>query len=218
MIKKSIITAVCSIILLSIGGCASNETQSNPLVDSEGFFTKQGLETTLVGTWENTMNNKTWTYVFKSDGYYWQTYDDGSSTYECEWRVDENGYLLKQTYNGKTYALSWLPYKNRFKKIDDNTIQSVFDDGSGSEWVKISDEANDSPQGYAKYLEAPPTPLPSEPDIGMTQEDVQKIWGKPDSINTTKTESHVYDQWVYRSKDSYIYFTDGVCDSIQNSK
>jgi hypothetical protein len=43
-------------------------------------------------------------------------------------------------------------------------------------------------------------------------------WGKPHSINTTRTASGTREQLVYRAGDwaGYIYLTDGVVTAIQH--
>jgi hypothetical protein len=52
--------------------------------------------------------------------------------------------------------------------------------------------------------------------IGMTKQDVlDSAWGRPEHINRTITSSGVHEQWVYGGRN-YLYFTDGVLDSIQN--
>lgn len=56
------------------------------------------------------------------------------------------------------------------------------------------------------------------PKIGMTAEEVRNsTWGKPESINTTETASHISEQWVY-SNNRYVYLEDGIVTTIQDSK
>lgn len=52
--------------------------------------------------------------------------------------------------------------------------------------------------------------------IGMTQAEVlESSWGKPSNVNRTIRASGVTEQWVYPG-GSYLYFTDGKLDTIQN--
>lgn len=52
--------------------------------------------------------------------------------------------------------------------------------------------------------------------IGMTQDEVlMSSWGRPEHINRTTTAYGTREQWVYGSR-SYLYFRDGVLESIQN--
>lgn len=52
-------------------------------------------------------------------------------------------------------------------------------------------------------------------DLGMTKEQVSVGWGRPQSINKTKTIEGTREQWVY-GIGRYVYFEGGVCTSIQN--
>ncbi len=51
--------------------------------------------------------------------------------------------------------------------------------------------------------------------IGMTEEQARMSWGEPNDINRTITRNGSSEQWVYGSS-SYLYFTNGILDSIQN--
>jgi len=51
--------------------------------------------------------------------------------------------------------------------------------------------------------------------IGMTKEECELSWGKPKDINKTITSGILSEQWVY-STSSYLYFTNGKLESIQN--
>lgn len=52
--------------------------------------------------------------------------------------------------------------------------------------------------------------------IGMTQQDVlDSSWGKPKRINRTTTKRGAREQWVY-GQGNYLYFQDGILESIQN--
>ena len=52
--------------------------------------------------------------------------------------------------------------------------------------------------------------------VGMTPEDVlASSWGKPNHINTTTTVNSVREQWVYGLRN-YLYFRDGILQTIQN--
>ena len=53
--------------------------------------------------------------------------------------------------------------------------------------------------------------------VGLNTEGVLKsCWGKPKSINTTKTADHTREQWVYAG--GYLYLTDGIVDAIQTTR
>ena len=51
--------------------------------------------------------------------------------------------------------------------------------------------------------------------IGMTSQQAEMSWGKPDSINKTIVGSGTDEQWVYNS-GSYLYFENGILTAIQN--
>lgn len=54
--------------------------------------------------------------------------------------------------------------------------------------------------------------------IGMSQEDVlASSWGKPTRINKTIHSFGVHEQWVYEGRN-YLYFKNGVLDSIQTGQ
>jgi hypothetical protein len=54
--------------------------------------------------------------------------------------------------------------------------------------------------------------------VGLNAEGVLKsCWGKPARINTTKTEDHTREQWVYGT-GHYVYLTDGLVTAIQTSR
>jgi hypothetical protein len=55
--------------------------------------------------------------------------------------------------------------------------------------------------------------------IGMTEDQVEKAWGKPTKINRTVSSSTVNEQWVYRRGDAYaqyVYLKNGVVTSWQD--
>lgn len=64
------------------------------------------------------------------------------------------------------------------------------------------------------------TDVPSEkvePTIGMTEDEVlSSTWGTPEKRNVTTTTGGTREQWVY--DNGYIYFTDGIVTSIQETK
>lgn len=51
--------------------------------------------------------------------------------------------------------------------------------------------------------------------IGMTKQMCRQSWGEPDDINKTITKNYVREQWVY-GNSSYLYFLNGILESIQN--
>ena len=52
--------------------------------------------------------------------------------------------------------------------------------------------------------------------IGMTKEMVISSFGKPDDINRTVTQYGINEQWVYESRDMYLYFEEGILTSWQD--
>ncbi len=54
--------------------------------------------------------------------------------------------------------------------------------------------------------------------IGMNVDDVlSSKWGKPDRINKTTTKYGTTEQWCYEN-NNYVYFTNGIVTSIQETK
>jgi hypothetical protein len=52
--------------------------------------------------------------------------------------------------------------------------------------------------------------------IGMTADDVRaSSWGRPEKVNRTTNAYGTREQWVY-SSGSYLYFRNGVLETIQN--
>lgn len=51
--------------------------------------------------------------------------------------------------------------------------------------------------------------------IGFTSEMCIDAWGKPSSINRTTSSYSVREQWVYGNR-SYLYFNNGILETIQN--
>ncbi|HEY8803705.1 MAG TPA: hypothetical protein VIM42_01105 [Clostridium sp.] len=52
--------------------------------------------------------------------------------------------------------------------------------------------------------------------IGMTTDEcINSIWGKPNSIHRTTTANGTSEQWVY-GNTSYLYFDNGILTNIQN--
>ena len=52
-------------------------------------------------------------------------------------------------------------------------------------------------------------------EIGMTDKEIRGNLGEPDIINRTVTSYETTEQWVYNSKDLYLYFEDGKLTSYQ---
>ncbi len=52
--------------------------------------------------------------------------------------------------------------------------------------------------------------------IGATEGQACLAWGKPSGVNRTTTQTKVYEQWVYGSGRSYLYFENGILTTIQN--
>lgn len=55
--------------------------------------------------------------------------------------------------------------------------------------------------------------------IGMTAQEAEWAWGKPNDINRSVYTWGVHEQWVYRGanyRNSYLYFENGVLKSMQN--
>ncbi|MCF8275688.1 MAG: DUF2845 domain-containing protein [Flavobacteriales bacterium] len=51
--------------------------------------------------------------------------------------------------------------------------------------------------------------------IGMSKDEAEESWGKPNDINRTITENLVSEQWVYPN-GQYLYFENGVLTAIQD--
>ena len=51
--------------------------------------------------------------------------------------------------------------------------------------------------------------------VGMTREECELSWGKPNDINKTITGNDITEQWVY-GLSSYLYFKNGILTTIQN--
>lgn len=59
--------------------------------------------------------------------------------------------------------------------------------------------------------------------VGMTQDQVRQIWGTPTSVNFGKGPNGQLEQWVYedsegQNSNGYVYFKDGVVDSITDPR
>ncbi|MEL4180220.1 hypothetical protein [Roseateles sp. PN1] len=58
--------------------------------------------------------------------------------------------------------------------------------------------------------------------VGMTAEEVVRVWGRPTKINQTITASVVSEQWVYRREkigdDQYVYLSNGFVRTIQTTR
>jgi hypothetical protein len=52
--------------------------------------------------------------------------------------------------------------------------------------------------------------------LGMTTNMAKSSLGTPDDINRTVNTFGIREQWVYRTKDVYLYFKDGVLESFQD--
>ena len=54
--------------------------------------------------------------------------------------------------------------------------------------------------------------------IGMSPDEAQKVWGRPDRINRSTTAAGTREQWVYGTvhKREYLYFQNGVLVTIQD--
>jgi hypothetical protein len=48
----------------------------------------------------------------------------------------------------------------------------------------------------------------------MTADQACLSWGLPDKVNVTTTHEHTWEQWIYHSGRSYLYFLDGILTSI----
>lgn len=51
--------------------------------------------------------------------------------------------------------------------------------------------------------------------IGMNRIECLLSWGKPNDINTSKMDSGVHEQWVYKNRQ-YLYFENGILTSMQD--
>jgi hypothetical protein len=53
--------------------------------------------------------------------------------------------------------------------------------------------------------------------IGMTTEQVTAAWGRPTSIDETITRTVRHEQWIYPG-ETYLYFTNGVLETVQRRR
>jgi hypothetical protein len=49
------------------------------------------------------------------------------------------------------------------------------------------------------------------------QQAIATCWGRPETINRTTVLGHFEDQAVYADHNRYLYFSDGILTSIQES-
>ncbi|WP_066730916.1 hypothetical protein [Cupriavidus sp. D384] len=52
--------------------------------------------------------------------------------------------------------------------------------------------------------------------IGMTEVEARCAWGKPERVNNTINARGRRSQWVYPGYRSYLYFRDGILETVQN--
>jgi len=52
--------------------------------------------------------------------------------------------------------------------------------------------------------------------LGMTDEMARDSLGYPDDINRSVTKFGVSEQWIYRNRDRYLYFENGILESWQD--
>ena len=50
--------------------------------------------------------------------------------------------------------------------------------------------------------------------IGMTKEECELSWGKPNDINETIFQNYTSEQWVY--SNNYLYFKNNILETIQD--
>jgi len=74
-----------------------------------------------------------------------------------------------------------------------------------------------------KHIKTPEPPKIAAPrsaplSIGMTEDEVTKLWGKPYDIHKSLYASAIHEQWVYKGcceQRDYVYFENGKLTSIQ---
>jgi hypothetical protein len=54
--------------------------------------------------------------------------------------------------------------------------------------------------------------------LGMTAEQVTLAWGKPSGVSQTLNQSGIFEQWVYSSRSTSVYFANGRVTAIQTSR
>jgi hypothetical protein len=52
--------------------------------------------------------------------------------------------------------------------------------------------------------------------LGMTDKMARESWGNPNEINRSVGSWGVHEQWVYKKKDTYLYFENGLLTSWQD--
>lgn len=57
-----------------------------------------------------------------------------------------------------------------------------------------------------------------EVHIGMSKDLCELSWGEPDKINKTTYSFGVKEQWVYREKNAYLYFEDGILTAFTENE
>ena len=92
------------------------------------------------------------------------------------------------------------PFKEEFEKLL-NTY-------------KDTEEYKHKKEQYIAYENYEP-PIIKRPKIGMTQTEVQEIWGKPTKVNRTETRYGISEQWVYYG-NKYVYFENGFVIAIRD--
>lgn len=121
-----------------------------------------------------------------------------SSVYDIEIYV-ENDYLIENgiaTENAiEVYALNGLPLERT----------------TSEKYIKISNSVE-----IPKIKVQRPTPSKTDPQIGMTADEVKKSsWGEPYDVNRTTTAYGIHEQWCYHN-NRYIYLDDGIVTAIQD--
>lgn len=51
--------------------------------------------------------------------------------------------------------------------------------------------------------------------LGYTAQVCELAWGEADRVNKTTHSLGTHEQWVYRAKNAYLYFEDGILKTIQ---
>ena len=107
--------------------------------------------------------------------------------------------------------------KIRIQK-DDDGAQYTLDSGirGNAELSKFDDYFWGTTKPSIKFPKIRNWKLVKEGEIriGMNRDEVEMSWGVPYDINTTITSYGTHEQWVYRNK-GYVYFNNGIVDSIQ---
>lgn len=186
------------------------------------YINNNSVESKLIGQWSCPNGNATWCYEFNEDstGTFYGYEKESNSlvyTYDYTWLYDkqsESVIITNVERNKEQNSFDIIEFSN-----DDTILVDVQSSGQKTltrEYINVdSFSADYDTYDSEENTESKYFPVGSDPEIGMSETDVKlSSWGNPDSINKTKTENGVHEQWVY-GNGRYIYLDNGVVTAIQ---